>query len=326
MVDAKSGVSGAGRDPKPDLQFGEVNESVKAYGIFTHRHIGEIEQELGALGGGLAANPGVRGVDFLPHLIPMTRGILSAGHVRTTRAVTQAELDDLYHDAYGDEPFVTVTEAAPATKHVLGSNEARVWCRLDERNGPRPRDRRPRQPREGRGRPGDPGVQRRARPARDRRPAPAAARAMTLATDAALEPLPVALPPVERVARLPRGFLAAGATAGIKASGRPDLVLIVAEDGPVPAAAVFTPNRFAAAPVRLSRANLQATGGGDAAAGFARAVVSTSGSANAATGPDGDADQARIGAAVGGGDRCGPSRRCSTSRPGSSAPGCRSTS
>jgi N-acetyl-gamma-glutamyl-phosphate reductase len=135
VVDAKSGVSGAGRDAKPDLMFGEVNESVKAYGIFTHRHIGEIEQELGALGGGLAANPGVRGVDFLPHLIPMTRGILSAGHVRTTRAVTQAELDDLYHDAYGEEPFVTVTEAAPATKHVLGSNEARVWCRLDERNG-----------------------------------------------------------------------------------------------------------------------------------------------------------------------------------------------
>ena len=121
--------------PKPDLLFGEVNESVKAYGIFTHRHIGEIEQELGALGGGLAVNPGVRGVDFLPHLIPMTRGILSAGHVRTTRAVTQAELDALYHDAYGDEPFVTVVEAAPATKHVLGTNEARVWCRLDERNG-----------------------------------------------------------------------------------------------------------------------------------------------------------------------------------------------
>jgi N-acetyl-gamma-glutamyl-phosphate reductase len=135
VVDAKSGVSGAGREPKADLQFGEVNESVKAYGIFTHRHIGEIEQELGALGGGLAANPGVSGVDFLPHLIPITRGILSAGHVRTTRSVTQAELDDLYHDAYADEPFVTVTEDAPATKHVYGSNEARVWCRLDERNG-----------------------------------------------------------------------------------------------------------------------------------------------------------------------------------------------
>ena len=134
VVDAKSGVSGAGRDPKADLQFGEVNESVKAYGIFSHRHIGEIEQELGALGGD-GANPGVSGVDFLPHLIPMTRGILSACHVRPTRQVTQDELDGLYRDAYGDEAFVSVVDAAPATKHVLGSNEARVWCRLDDRNG-----------------------------------------------------------------------------------------------------------------------------------------------------------------------------------------------
>src|SRR4029079_15062526 len=96
----RAGCLDAGAAPKPDLQFGEVNESVKAYGIFTHRHIGEIEQELGALGGGLSANTGVTGVDFLPPLIPMPRGILSAGHVRTTRSVTQAELDDLYHEAY----------------------------------------------------------------------------------------------------------------------------------------------------------------------------------------------------------------------------------
>jgi N-acetyl-gamma-glutamyl-phosphate reductase len=135
VVDAKSGVSGAGRDPKADLHFGEVNESVRAYGIFTHRHIGEIEQELGVLGPDAPANAGVRGVDFLPHLIPMTRGILSACHVRPTRAVTQVELDELYLASYGDEPFITVTDAPPATKHVLGSNELRVWCRLDERNG-----------------------------------------------------------------------------------------------------------------------------------------------------------------------------------------------
>jgi N-acetyl-gamma-glutamyl-phosphate reductase len=135
VVDAKSGISGAGRDPKADLHFGEVNESVKAYGVFTHRHIGEIEQELGALGGGVKANPGVSGVDFLPHLVPMTRGILSAGHVRPTRPVTQAELDELYAAAYRDEPFVTVTHAPPATKHVLGSNEFRVWCGVDERTG-----------------------------------------------------------------------------------------------------------------------------------------------------------------------------------------------
>ena len=135
VVDAKSGVSGAGRDPKADLHFGEVNESVRAYGVFTHRHIGEIEQELGTLGPDTASNPGVRGVDFLPHLIPMTRGILAACHVRPTRAVTQAELDELYSAAYAGEPFITVTDTPPATKHVMGSNELRVWCRLDERNG-----------------------------------------------------------------------------------------------------------------------------------------------------------------------------------------------
>ncbi len=121
---------------------------------------------------------------------------------------------------------------------------------------------------------------------------------MTLATDPLLAPLPVNRPAVERVARIPAGFAAAGIAAGIKASGRPDFALIAADDGPVPAAAVFTPNRFAAAPVRLSRSNLRATGDGSAAAGFARVVIATSGSANAATGPAGDADQAEIGEAL----------------------------
>ena len=123
---------------------------------------------------------------------------------------------------------------------------------------------------------------------------------MTLATDPLLAALPADRPAVERAARIPAGFVAAGTSAGIKVSGRPDFALIVAEPGPVPAAAVFTPNRFAAAPVRRSRANLQATGGGTAAAGFARAVICTSGSANAATGPGGEADQAAIGEALAG--------------------------
>jgi glutamate N-acetyltransferase/amino-acid N-acetyltransferase len=129
---------------------------------------------------------------------------------------------------------------------------------------------------------------------------------MSVATDPLLAPLPIAGPAVERVARLPGGFTAAGATAGIKASGTPDLALVVASDGPVPAAAVTTPNRFAAAPVRLSRANLAATGGGDAAAGLARAVIATSGSANAATGAAGEADQAAIGEAVATALGCAP--------------------
>ena len=79
---------------------------------------------------------------------------------------------------------------------------------------------------------------------------------MSLATDPLLAPLPATLPAVTRAARIPAGFEAAGATAGIKASGNPDLALVVASDGPVAAASVMTPNRFAAAPVRLSRANL----------------------------------------------------------------------
>ncbi|HEY6013038.1 MAG TPA: N-acetyl-gamma-glutamyl-phosphate reductase [Candidatus Limnocylindrales bacterium] len=139
VVDAKSGVSGAGREAKPDLQFGEVNESVKAYGLGGHRHVAEIEQELESIhaGAGLPAdaNPGIVAVDFLPHLIPMTRGILSTCHVRPSRPVSQAELDALYADAYAGEPFVTVVAAPPATKHVTGSNQVLVHVRLDERTG-----------------------------------------------------------------------------------------------------------------------------------------------------------------------------------------------
>jgi glutamate N-acetyltransferase/amino-acid N-acetyltransferase len=95
---------------------------------------------------------------------------------------------------------------------------------------------------------------------------------------------------------MPAGFKAGGLAAGIKASGRPDLAVIVTTAGPAAAAGVFTPNAFAAAPVRLSRAHLAATSG-DARGGFgwAEAIVSTSGSANAATGPAGDADQLEVG-------------------------------
>ena len=162
VVDAKSGVSGAGREAKQDLMFGEVNESVKAYGIGGHRHVAEMEQELAGLGKGSLgaargpgtengsgsspedgpgagrgpdANPGARGIDFLPHLVPMTRGILSACHVRPTLPVTQRELDTLYHQAYAGEAFVHVVTQPPATKHVLGSNVCRVHVRADERTG-----------------------------------------------------------------------------------------------------------------------------------------------------------------------------------------------
>ena len=135
VVDAKSGVSGAGREAKAEMLFAEVNESVRAYGVFTHRHTAEMEQELSALARGTGTEAALAGIDFLPHLIPMTRGILAACHVRPARPVSQAELDSLYAEAYDEEPFVTVVDTPPATGHVLGSNHARVFVRADERTG-----------------------------------------------------------------------------------------------------------------------------------------------------------------------------------------------
>jgi glutamate N-acetyltransferase/amino-acid N-acetyltransferase len=103
------------------------------------------------------------------------------------------------------------------------------------------------------------------------------------------------LPTVERRPVLPAGFRAGGLAAGIKASGRPDMALIATTSGRAAAAAVFTPNSFAAAPVRLSRAHLAETSGDDRGGfGWAEAVISTSGSANAATGRAGDEDQVQI--------------------------------
>lgn len=136
VVDAKSGVSGAGRSLKPEFLYGEANENVRAYGIGGHRHVAEIEQELAALGGRAGrANPGAAAVDFLPHVVPMSRGILAACHVRPTRRVDQTELDALYAEAYAGEPFVAVTSTPPTTKQVLGSNYARVFVHADARTG-----------------------------------------------------------------------------------------------------------------------------------------------------------------------------------------------
>ena len=127
---------------------------------------------------------------------------------------------------------------------------------------------------------------------------------MTIATSLpALAALVSSLPAVERRAVIPAGFVATGGVAGIKASGRPDLALIATTPGPdgtrpaAAAAAVFTPNAFAAAPVRLSQAHLAATDpDGNGRFGWAAGVISTSGCANAATGTAGDADQAIVAA------------------------------
>jgi N-acetyl-gamma-glutamyl-phosphate reductase len=135
VVDAKSGVSGAGRSVKADLMYSEVNDSVKAYGLGGHRHTSELTQEIRDAGPSPEANPGWATVGFVPHLVPMNRGILAAGHVRATREIGTAELRELYEEAYADEYFIEVVDQAPATGHVRGSNFVRVHASFDERTG-----------------------------------------------------------------------------------------------------------------------------------------------------------------------------------------------
>jgi N-acetyl-gamma-glutamyl-phosphate reductase len=129
VVDAVSGVSGAGRGLKADSLFAEVSDNVNAYGLLTHRHTAEMEQALGH-----AAGEAVQ-VLFTPHLVPMTRGILATCYARPIAGVSLST-DGLlagYRDFYAAEPFVHVTDASPATKATLGSNVAHVTVRFDER-------------------------------------------------------------------------------------------------------------------------------------------------------------------------------------------------
>jgi N-acetyl-gamma-glutamyl-phosphate reductase len=132
VVDAKSGVSGAGREPKLETHFSEVEGSVRAYGLGGHRHSAEMREQLAILG---VAADAVDGLVFTPHLVPMTRGLLASCYVRSPRAVDQTTLEALYRDAYANEPCVEVTTTAPATKTTTGANIARVFVRLDERSG-----------------------------------------------------------------------------------------------------------------------------------------------------------------------------------------------
>ena len=122
IVDAASGVSGAGRPPKPTTTFCTVDEDYTAYGLLTHRHTPEMEAHTGAQ------------VLFTPHLAPMNRGILATCYAEPGGDV--GSTDDLLgalDDAYADEPFVVVSERSPSTKATLGSNCCHVSARYDER-------------------------------------------------------------------------------------------------------------------------------------------------------------------------------------------------
>ena len=132
IVDAASGVSGAGRAPKPSTSFCTVDEDFTAYGLLNHRHTPEIEQAVGEAAG-LA--PGAVQVLFTPHLAPMNRGILATCYARPTGSTSTAELLDAYRSAYAGEPFVVVTEGSPSTKATFGSNAAHLTARFDPRTG-----------------------------------------------------------------------------------------------------------------------------------------------------------------------------------------------
>jgi N-acetyl-gamma-glutamyl-phosphate reductase len=128
MVDSKSGVSGAGRDVVLESLFCEVNEGVKAYKIFAHRHTPEIDQELSQL-----ARKEVK-VTFVPHLIPMDRGILSTLYVHLTKKMKTDELLDAFDDFYRGEPFVRIYPKGklPNTKDVRGSNFCDIGVAVSE--------------------------------------------------------------------------------------------------------------------------------------------------------------------------------------------------
>ena len=129
IVDALSGVSGAGRSLSLQTHFCECTENAKAYKVATHRHTSEIEQELSNVSGKEIV------LSFTPHLIPQKRGILATIYMNLTEKVTQEELVKIYEDYYKDEFFVRVMPNGklPETKHVVGSNFVDIGVVLDER-------------------------------------------------------------------------------------------------------------------------------------------------------------------------------------------------
>jgi N-acetyl-gamma-glutamyl-phosphate reductase len=134
IVDAKSGISGAGRSFSLSVNhYSEINESCQAYALDGHRHQPEMEQELDEL----RARGGLDPVQltFVPHLVPMTRGIMATCYARLTRPMSPDELMAEYRTFYRDEPFVRVVEEPPATKHTWGSNYCFVCPRISPQTG-----------------------------------------------------------------------------------------------------------------------------------------------------------------------------------------------
>jgi len=131
IIDSKSGVSGAGRTLSLQTHFSEANEDVSAYALEGHRHLPEITQELKRLSPEKSLL-----VSFVPHLVPMTRGILTTCYAPLASGKKgEKELKELYRDFYKDEPFVRVVDSPPHTKHTAGNNLCLVYPTIDHRAG-----------------------------------------------------------------------------------------------------------------------------------------------------------------------------------------------
>ena len=131
IIDAKSGTSGAGRGAKLPNLFCEVNENIKAYGVATHRHTPEIEEQLGYAAGEKVV------LNFTPHLVPMNRGILATEYAKLTKEVNWEDVKAVYDKYYADEKFVRVLDkdVCPETKWVEGSNYVDIGFKIDPRTG-----------------------------------------------------------------------------------------------------------------------------------------------------------------------------------------------
>ena len=135
IFDSKSGVSGGGRSLTLTNHYSEVNENCHAYGLSGHRHLPEIEQELGALrSNGNASRPDLC-ITFVPHLVPMTRGILTTSYARLEQPLAAGDIESIYADFYKDAPFVRVVDQPPRTKQVWGSNLCLIHPTIDARTG-----------------------------------------------------------------------------------------------------------------------------------------------------------------------------------------------
>ena len=129
VINSLSGVSGAGRKAEPTLLFAECNESLRAYGAPKHRHLSEIEQELSAAAGGKMT------VSFTPHLVPVTRGMISTIVVKPAKGVDAQAVEAAWRESYQGRPFVRLVPHLPDSKHVTGTNFIDLAVRADARTG-----------------------------------------------------------------------------------------------------------------------------------------------------------------------------------------------